>query len=136
VVGGVLAVGIGISLHGGASTLIGGAFGFGFMLAIYYLGFLFVRFTRRMRGLNLTEEDAIGFGDVNLTGIMGLLLGWPGIILGLVFAILLAGLGSLIYLIYKLIRGGYHPGIALPYGPFITASIFVLLYLDPQSWFS
>jgi len=31
-----------------------------------------------------TDEVALGFGDVNLAGIMGLLLGWPGITAGLV----------------------------------------------------
>ena len=39
-----------------------------------------------------SEEDvALGFGDVHLSGILGLLLGWPGITGGLFVAIILGG---------------------------------------------
>lgn len=135
-IGAVLALVIGILLHGIIPTLIGGVVGFGSMLGIYYLGVLFLHFSRRKRRETLKEDEAIGFGDVNLSGIMGLLLGWPGIILGLLLAILLGGVAALIYIVSTLFRRSYHPDLSLPYGPFITSSIFILLYLDPKSWFN
>jgi len=120
---------IGVILHGWAPTLLGGLAGFLAMLAFYYLGLFFVRLTRKLRGLNIVEDEAIGFGDVNLSGIIGLLLGWPGVTMGLLFAILIAGLASLLYLAWALFRRSYHSDLALPYGPFLTLSAFLLLFL-------
>lgn len=124
-----LSLWIGVVLHGWAPTLLGGLAGFLVMLAFYYTGVYFVRFSRKLRGLQTSEDEAIGFGDVNLSGIIGLLLGWPGIALGLFFAIMLAGLASLLYLIWALSRKSYHSDLALPYGPFLTISAFILLFL-------
>jgi prepilin signal peptidase PulO-like enzyme (type II secretory pathway) len=109
--------------------LAGGATGFALMLAMYYSGFLYLRISRKLRGKEPQETEALGFGDVNLSGIIGLLLGWPGILLGLLLAILLAGFVSLLYLLYMLARRKYHPDIALPYGPFLVISAVILLYL-------
>ena len=120
---------IGTTLHGLALTLTGGAAGFILMLALYYSGFVYLRISRKLRGKESSETEALGFGDVNLSGIIGLLLGWPGILLGLIIAILLAGLVSLLYLVYMLARRNYHPDSALPYGPFLAASAVILLYL-------
>ena len=54
------------------------------MLALYYSGFVYLRISRKLRGKEPGETEALGFGDVNLSGIIGLLLGWPGILLGLI----------------------------------------------------
>lgn len=113
-------------LHGIWRTIAGGAVGFIVMLALYYLGFLFIRYQRRRQGLEQLE-DALGFGDVNLSGVIGLLLGWPGITAGLVLAVLLAGGFSLVYLLVKLARREYHPDLAIPYGPFLAISAAWLL---------
>ena len=96
------------------------------MLAFYFLGEVFVRFMSKRRNETI-EEVALGFGDVNLAGITGLLLGWPGIILGLLFAILAGGLVSLLIVIGMLIRRQYKAFSAIPYGPFMILSILVLL---------
>jgi leader peptidase (prepilin peptidase) / N-methyltransferase len=120
---------VGVKLHGLAFTLAGGAAGFLLMLALYYSGFVYLRISRKLRGKEPGETEALGFGDVNLSGIIGLILGWPGILLGLILAILLAGFVSLIYLLYLVVRRNYHPDSALPYGPFLAASAVLLLYL-------
>lgn len=120
-VGAVLGAGIGLWLHGWQSTLFGGLAGFGIMLALYFFGFLFAKGLGRLRGESI-DEDALGFGDVNLTGVLGLLLGWPGITAGLVFAILIGGVGSLIVLVYMLFTKRYHAFQAIPYGPFLVAA--------------
>ena len=70
----------------------------------------------------------MGFGDVNLSAVIGLLLGWPAILAGLILAILLGGAVSLVYLMYKLITRRYEAFSAIPYGPFLVASTVILLY--------
>ena len=125
-VGAVLGLIIGTWLHGFWMTLLGGVAGFGIMLSLYYLGHVFVQIVSRSRGQEITAV-ALGFGDVNLSGVIGLLLGWPGIIAGLIFAILLGGLISLLYIFYMVIRKQYRPDLALPYGPFLVVSTAFLL---------
>jgi leader peptidase (prepilin peptidase)/N-methyltransferase len=127
--GTVLTFLIGYKLHGLQATILGGAAGFGIMLLFYALGLGFIRISQKISGRTLSEQEAIGFGDVNLGGIVGLLLGWPGITLGLIIAILLGGLASLGLIAWNLIRRSYRPNLALPYGPFLTASAFILIYL-------
>ena len=127
--GAVLGLATGVWLHGWLSTLIGGAVGFGIMLVFYWLGILYVRKFASRKGQPIEEGDAFGFGDVNLSGIMGLLLGWPGILAGLVLAILIAGAVTLLYLAYMLITRRYVPNTALAFGPFLAASTIYLLYI-------
>lgn len=127
--GAALALGFGISSHGLLETLVGGAAGFGIMLGFYYLGELFVRLVSRSRGEEITEI-ALGFGDVNLAGVMGLLLGWPGVVGGLFLAVILGGLVSGLYLLVQSLRKKYQAFQALPYGPFLIISIIVLFYIS------
>ena len=126
IAGALIGLAIGIHLHGIVVTLIGGAVGFGIMLAFYFLGEVFVRYMSKRRN-EAIDEVALGFGDVNLAGITGLLLGWPGIILGLMFTILAGGLISLLVVVVMLVRRQYKAFSAIPYGPFMILSIFVLL---------
>lgn len=127
IAGAAVGLGVGTWLHGFWTTLLGGLAGFGIMLALYYLGELFARWMARRRGQEL-DEVALGFGDVNLSGILGLFLGWPGIIAGLVLAILLGGLFSILYLGYHLIKRSYQPFTAVPYAPFLILGAAYLLY--------
>ena len=128
--GAVLGLATGVWLHGWLSTLVGGVVGFGAMLAFYWLGILYVRKLASRKGQPIEEGDAFGFGDVNLSGVMGLLLGWPGVLAGLVLAIIIAGAITLAYLAFMLITRRYTPNLALPYGPFLAASTIYLLYLQ------
>ena len=127
-VGALLALGIGIFLHGIVTTLIGGAVGFGVMLVFYFVGELYVRYMSKKRGIN-TDEVALGFGDVNLSGILGLLLGWPLISAGLLFAVLAGGLISLFIIVGMLIAKKYRAFTAIPYAPFLILSALYLLYI-------
>lgn len=128
-VGAALGLVTGIWLHGWPNTIIGGATGYGIMLIFYWLGIAYVRFLARRKGRTIEEGDAFGFGDVNLSGVIGLLLGWPGILAGLMIAVLLSGAFMLLYLTVMLITKRYTPNMALPYGPFLAASAIYLLYL-------
>jgi prepilin signal peptidase PulO-like enzyme (type II secretory pathway) len=127
IAGGLIGLGIGVHLYGIVPTLIGGAAGYGVMLVFYYFGELFVRYMSKRRN-EATEEVALGFGDVNLAGITGLLLGWPVIILGLLFTILAGGLVSLLIVVVMLVRRQYKAFFAIPYGPFMILSILILLF--------
>jgi len=128
-VGGLLGAVFGIINHGLVNTLVGGAGGFGIMLVFYYLGELFVRIVSKSRGEEITEI-ALGFGDVNLAGVIGLLLGWPGILGGLFLAIILGGIVSGIYLLVQSLRKKYQAFQALPYGPFLVLSAVALFYIS------
>ena len=123
----VLGLGVGWYLHGLVETLAGAAVGFSLMLGMYYIGVLFSRWLSRRRGETITEE-ALGFGDVNLSGILGLILGWPGILAGLTIAILLGGAVSLLYLLFMLTTRRYKMFTAIPYGPFLVMSAISLLF--------
>jgi hypothetical protein len=125
--GAFLGFGFGILLHGLIPTLIGGLAGFGIMFALYYLGVLFTRYLSRRRGEPI-EEEALGFGDVNLGGILGLLLGWPLIWIGLLASILIGGLASLILIVGMLFFKKYQAFTAIPYAPFLILGTILLLY--------
>jgi len=126
IAGALLGLGIGVRLHGLTATLIGGIAGYGIMLLFYLLGVLFVRYVFRRRG-RVVDEDALGYGDVNLAGIAGLLLGWPGIVIGLLFTMLAGGLVSAVLIAVMLLRHRYHAFSAIPYGPCLVLSIIILL---------
>jgi len=126
-VGAVLGIGIGTYAHELGPTLIGGAFGFGFMLVLYYLGELFSRYMAKRRGHEIGEV-ALGFGDVNLSGISGLLLGWPVILAGVLFTLFAGGIGSIIVIVSMLIRKRYQAFTPIPYAPFLILSILYYLY--------
>lgn len=126
-VGVVIGLGIGVQLHGVWMTLLGGAAGFGIMLVLYYFGVLFNRFLSRTRSEDV-DGVALGFGDVSLSGILGLILGWPGITVGLLVAILAGGLLSGGYLLVMILAKRYKPFTALPYAPFLILAAMVLLF--------
>jgi prepilin signal peptidase PulO-like enzyme (type II secretory pathway) len=135
ITGAVLGLGIGIFLrskqsitYGITSTLMGGAAGFGVMLVFYFIGELFVKRMSKKRGLS-ADEVALGFGDVNLSGILGLLLGWRAIFVSLFFAILAGGLVSLFIIIGMLIAKRYKAFTAIPYAPFLILSAIYFLFL-------
>jgi len=127
--GAVLGLVLGISMRGLWMTLLGGAAGYGIMLGLYWIGGVFARWLARRRGEVLTEV-ALGFGDVNLAGILGLLLGWPGIVAGLLLTIIIGGVVSIFYMILMVILRRYHTFMAIPYGPFMVISAVLLLYFQ------
>lgn len=128
ITGAVLGSVLGISLHGLVNTLIGGAFGFGLMYLAYLLGILYMRLRYRNSDLE-GEEDALGFGDVNISGVIGLILGWPGIIAGLIAGVFIGGVVSFIYLIYRKLTNQLESFEAVPYAPFLVIGTIILVYL-------
>jgi prepilin signal peptidase PulO-like enzyme (type II secretory pathway) len=129
IAGAVLGALFGSINHGIWNTILGGAAGFGIMLVFYFLGELFVRILSRSRGTEI-DEIALGFGDVNLAGVIGLLLGWPGVLAGILLAILLGGVVSGLILVIRMVQRRYQAFQALPYGPFLVLSAAALLYIS------
>jgi leader peptidase (prepilin peptidase)/N-methyltransferase len=127
IVGGILGLIFGAWFHGLVNAVIGGIVGFAVMYAFYKLGELFIRWQGKRRGEEI-DEIALGFGDVNIAGVIGLMLGWPGIALGLIVAIMAGGLVSILYLIFMTIVGRLKAFSAIPYAPFLILSAFFLLY--------
>lgn len=129
--GAVLGLFTGTFVRGLTPTLTGAAAGIGIMLLFYIFGYLFLWVMRSIRGNAATlppGEEALGFGDVLLAGVLGLLVGWPGIIVVLILAVLLGGLFSLGYMIVMIILRRYRALTAFPYGPFLIAGAILTMF--------
>lgn len=113
--------------RGPVKVLLGGAAGFFILWLMYLLGLAFSRWMARRRGAPL-EEVAFGFGDVMLGGLIGLVVGWPGILIAVVTGVLLAGLFSMVYLATMFLRRRYAVFTAIPYGPFLLLGACLVYY--------
>lgn len=135
IVGAILAGGIGVWVHGLQATLLGGLAGTVVMLTLYAIGLVFSRIrSQRLRnsGREPDGEDALGWGDVLLAGILGLVLGWPLIGLGLFLGILLGGIVGLILIVATVLRRQYREKalmLFMPYGPAFIVSAFLILFV-------
>jgi prepilin signal peptidase PulO-like enzyme (type II secretory pathway) len=119
----VFGLGVGIYLRSGKSlgegiltTLIGGLAGFCIMLLM-----------AKKKGLP-PDEIALGFGDVNLAGILGLMLGTKATIACLFIAILGGGLVSLVIILGMLAVKRFRAFTAIPYAPFLILAAIYLLF--------
>lgn len=130
--GAILFFVLGGILNGWQETLLGGGAGFLFMYLLYLFGILFTKWMSKRKG-TVADEVALGFGDVNLSAILGLLFGWPRIIVLLFFTILLGGIFSAVYLLIMRIRKKYELFTAIPYAPFLIISAIILLYISTPS---
>jgi leader peptidase (prepilin peptidase)/N-methyltransferase len=118
----------GYFLHGLWATLIGGLVGFAIMYLLYLGGGWFTKFLSKRRGEEVTEI-ALGFGDVSIGAVIGLLLGWPAITAGLMIGILTGGLISGLFLLGMVLLRRYQPFSALPYTPFLILGAVILLFM-------
>ncbi|HET7010917.1 MAG TPA: prepilin peptidase [Anaerolineales bacterium] len=118
--------------QGPAKTLAGGAAGFLILLAMYGLGIVFSRVLSSARGRPL-DDVAFGFGDVMLGGVLGLTLGWPGVIVAIVLGILAAGAFSFGMILFRLYRRTYTAFLAIPYGPFLILGAAFVLYAGRET---
>jgi len=139
IVGCLLAFFAGWYANGFLVTLMGGAFGFGLMFAFYYLGVLFSRLrSKRMAasGQSADDEEALGAGDVILSGILGLALGSHLVLRGIFLGVLLAGLFGAILIAGLLIARRYKKDlfmVFMPYGPFLVLGTFAWMYILPPA---
>ncbi len=118
----------GYFLHGLLPTLLGGLAAFVVMYILYLGGGWFTRYLGKKRGQEV-DEIALGFGDVYIGSVIGLLLGWPAVAAGLMIGIIAGGLVSGLYMLGMMIMRRYQPLSALPYTPFLILGAIVLLFL-------
>lgn len=116
------------------TSLLGGAAGFAIMFVFYQLGALVARLrARKMQaaGQAADDEEALGSADVILAGVLGLMLGWPNIILGITAGALVGGVVGLLAVICYIIRRRYSENSLMtfiPYGPSLVLGAFYILY--------
>lgn len=115
-------------LHGITKTALGGIAGFLVFFGLYYAGKLFARRLSKNRE-EPVDEEALGFGDVHLAGMIGLLTGFPFIFTALLAAIILGGIISAIFILVAFVRKKYQAFQAIPYGPFIILGGIIALYM-------
>ncbi|MDX1378255.1 MAG: A24 family peptidase [Anaerolineales bacterium] len=116
------------------TSILGGIAGFAIMFILYQFGALVARLrAKRMQaaGRGSDDEEALGGGDVYLAGVLGLMLGWPNIILGLTYGVLIGGLVSLLAIIHLFVKKRYAQNSLMtfiPYGPSLILGAFYVLY--------
>jgi leader peptidase (prepilin peptidase)/N-methyltransferase len=110
------------------SALAGAAAGTTVLALSYLAGRLFVDVMGRVRGRRMGTR-AFGLGDVRLGVFVGLIVGYPQVLLALLFAILPGGLTACIYLLVQhVVHHRHTPYTVIPYGPFLaTAGLLVML---------
>jgi prepilin signal peptidase PulO-like enzyme (type II secretory pathway) len=113
--------------RGPVKTLLGGLAGFAGFFFLYLLGGVFGRAVSRIRGEPLAEVP-FGFGDVNLAGLIGLAVGWPGVVVALLLGIFTAGAFSLLYLAWMAVRRRYSAFTPFPYGPFLVLGALAVYF--------
>jgi len=142
--GAVLGLIVGTSIHsridhngvliGLGLSLLGGVFGYVVMFLFYKAGELVARYRARKlveAGQVDDQEEALGGGDVYLAAVLGLMLGWNFIVLGLAWGVIFAGIFSLLYLAILLVRRRYSSEALMtfiPYGPFFILAASLLLF--------
>jgi len=121
-------------LSGLLTSVLGGIAGFGIMFGLYQLGALVTRIrSRKMRAAGQAEDDeeALGGGDVFLTGVLGLMLGWPNIVLGITAGALIGGVVALLALAQYFVKRRYAENslmLFIPYGPSLVLGAFYILF--------
>ncbi len=128
---GVMAAAFGIGRRGWLPTLLGGLAGVAVMGAFYLLGRALQKPLAR-RGHGHPEEPPLGLGDVLLSGVLGLLFGWPGAFGVLLLGVFAAGGFGLLALTMDRLRGRKRP-MYLPYAPFLLLGGWLLLLISDLS---
>jgi prepilin signal peptidase PulO-like enzyme (type II secretory pathway) len=79
----------------------------------------------------ITKGKGMGFGDVKFAFVMGLLLGFPGIIVALYMAFLTGAAVSIILILWK---GKRYLKRTIPFGPFLALATFISLFWGNVIW--
>ena len=127
-VGAVLLGWIGGEHHGFFVTIAGGIAGFVAVYLVYRLAGFAAAWIATRRS-DPIDEVPFGFGDVNLSGLIGLLLGWPGVIGGLFLGLGFAGVYAAGQMGWRLIRNEYKTFDTMPLGPFLALGALATLML-------
>ena len=109
------------------ASMLAGAFCACVSFSLLYLGGrLFALFVMKRRQQS-AELTALGLGDVYLATAGGLIVGFPQALVGAAMTILLGGIGAAGFMLAKSRSGGYRCFSAIPYAPFILASVYAIM---------
>ncbi len=109
-------------------TLRGGLLGFGVLFALYVFGYVFAYLMRLLTGRRV-NRTVLGFGDVRLALLSGLILGSEAIGPALLLMMIGGGIAALVFVVDKRVRKGhYRRYSAIPYGPYIVLGTALMLY--------
>jgi prepilin signal peptidase PulO-like enzyme (type II secretory pathway) len=75
----------------------------------------------------LTRGRGMGFGDVKLAFLLGLVLGFPGVFYAIYIAFLTGGLAGIILILWK----KKTMKSSVPFGPFLIIGAFISLFFTP-----
>ena len=70
-----------------------------------------------------TKKDSMGWGDVKLMGVLGLLLGVTNITIVMVLSFFIGAIISIVLLIFKKVKE------YIPFGPFIVLASFLIMLI-------
>ncbi len=130
--GAILGLLTGSLQHGLLNAIIGGLAGSGVMLTFYWLGTLFARYRAKKLGHD-DGEEALGFGDVTISGVIGLMLGWPLVMYGLAIGVIVGGLASLVLVLVLIVTRRYQTmSVFTAYGPYLVFGAAILIFI-PQA---
>lgn len=77
-----------------------------------------------------TRGKGMGMGDAKLAGLMGLVLGFPGIVVALMLAFLTGAIAGVILVSI----GKKHFREHIPFGPFLTSATWISLFWEQTIW--
>jgi prepilin signal peptidase PulO-like enzyme (type II secretory pathway) len=75
---------------------------------------------------------AFGYGDVMLSTLCGLIIGWQPLIFAMFITIFLGAFGALVYLVVRRLSGRYNLFTPLPYGPYIVVGTLIMLLFSDE----
>ena len=105
-----------------------GWYGFLIMFGLWLFGFVFGFAMRMVTGKRISRT-ILGFGDVEIAALGGLMLGWQALGPALLIMVITGGIGALVFIANRFRRKGrYRAFSAIPYGPFICLGVAVALY--------
>jgi len=78
----------------------------------------------------LVSRGGLGGGDVTLSTFLGLILGFPQILLSLIFGVFLGGVTAFLLLITRWVGLKTY----IPYGPFLTVTGWIMLIWGDSIW--
>lgn len=99
-------------------SLLGAGMGFLLMYIFYLLGLAYTKFKNRKKPNQEQLEDALGFGDVTLSTVIGAFTTSQFVIQALISGILLAGFVSILLIIRMLFQKNYSD-LFIAYGPYL-----------------
>lgn len=113
-----------------AASMLAGALLACLVFSLVYLGGrIFVSLAARTQRVPAT---AFGRGDVYLMTVAGVIVGFPQVLSVMALTILLGGIGALGCVLVMSASAGYRRFSAMPYAPFILASIYLVMLLRDE----